>query len=602
MRFSDLPFLRGRARRWRGLVLFAAGTALVATAVAGWLGVRGLGARSALHEARGQLVALQRGLTGGTLQANDASRAMDAVAANTARARQLTSDPLWRVTGALPKAGCPLRSTAALSAVADSVTRDVVGPLAAIGPAALPSTSADGVRLNVHALQAAAPQLRSALNRVPGLTATVTAVSTCGSVGGQLGLPAARTELLAQLSRLQASAGSVAVASRILPDMLGAKGPRRYLLVVQNDAESRATGGILGAVGVLSARDGHLSLGSIVGNSAVPRLPSGFSMPLADDVRTRYARNGLIRYWQDANLTPDFPTAARIYAAMWEASTQQTVDGVLALDPATLGYLVSGTGPVRMPDGRAVSGPELVPLLQSQLYAQISDDAARDRYFAAAGGAIYSQILSGQSSSMRLLPALARSVREGRLLLWSADSREQLSLVGTQLAGAVPTARGPYLAVVTQNAASGKLDYYLHRKTQYSAQQLPDGSGTAAVTVRLTNRAPRTGLTPYVLAHDLQGRPIVSNHGRNVIYLSVYGGIGATFDGATVDGRPVSLESEIERGHSVFSTWVTLDAGQTKTVRITLAEPDWRPVLTVRPQPLVNPESLTVTGIRVQQR
>ena len=92
------------------------------------------------------------------------------------------------------------------------------------------------------------------------------------------------------------------------------------------------------------------------------------------------------------------------------------------------------------------------------------------------------------------------------------------------------------------------------------------------------------------------------HQGRNVLYVSVFAGVDATFDRATLDGQPVDLESESERGHSVFSTHLTIDAGQTRTLRIWLAEPDWRPTLVVRPQPLVNPERLVVHGIRVQGR
>lgn len=591
-----------RARRTRRVALPVAAVALAAIAFGGWLAVRGLAARSALDDARAQLTHAAAALSAGQLHINDPAlrRAVDAASADTARAHRLTSDPLWRLAGAIPLAGCPLRSSAELAAVGQALTREVVRPLAAIGPLANPVTTTDGVRVDVGGLKAAAPRVRSALERVAALTAKVSAVSTCGGIGDRIGLRAARADVLDRLHRLSSAAPGVNVASRVLPAMLGADAPRRYLLIVQNGAESRATGGILGGVGVLSATDGRLSLGEVLGNSAVPSLPPGFTLPLAQEVRARYARNGLPSYWQDANLTPDFPTAAKIYTAMWQASTGQRVDGVLALDPTTLSYLVSATGPVQMPDGQRISGAELVPLLESKIYSEIAGNAARDQYFAAAGSAIYTQVLSGRTGMLRLMPVLGRSIGEGRLLLWSAHQGEQIALTPTPLAGALPTGRGPYLAVITQNATSGKLDYYLHRQTSYQARRLPDGTGAAVLTVRLTNGAPRSGLPPYVLAHDLRGRAITTDPGRNVVYLSVYGGVGASFDDARLDGRPVNLESEVERGHSVFSTWVSIDAGQAKTFQMRLSEPDWRPTLTVRPQPLVNPEALTVAGIRVQ--
>ena len=44
--------------------------------------------------------------------------------------------------------------------------------------------------------------------------------------------------------------------------MLGSDGPRHYLLVVQNNAEIRSTGGLPGSFMILNAEDGKLSLGT----------------------------------------------------------------------------------------------------------------------------------------------------------------------------------------------------------------------------------------------------------------------------------------------------------------------------------------------------
>ena len=46
-----------------------------------------------------------------------------------------------------------------------------------------------------------------------------------------------------------------------MPSMLGANGTRRYLLLVQNNAEIRPTGGIAGSFAILKADKGKLSMG-----------------------------------------------------------------------------------------------------------------------------------------------------------------------------------------------------------------------------------------------------------------------------------------------------------------------------------------------------
>lgn len=117
------------------------------------------------------------------------------------------------------------------------------------------------------------------------------------------------------------------------------------------------------------------------------------------------------------------------------------------------------------------------------------------------------------------------------------------------------------------------------------------------VTVTLTSTAPARGLPPYVVLREDQGAPAGNPRAENYLWVSLYAGVGSGFTGATLDGRPRLLSSDVERGHAVLSTYVRLAAGQTRTLVVRLREPAAGPVLTVRPQPLVAPEPLTVRGI-----
>ena len=65
-----------------------------------------------------------------------------------------------------------------------------------------------------------------------------------------------------------------ATVARLLPPMLGQDGPRDYLLVVQNNAEIRSTGGLPGSLQILTADNGKLTLAeqrSVDGDADVER-------------------------------------------------------------------------------------------------------------------------------------------------------------------------------------------------------------------------------------------------------------------------------------------------------------------------------------------
>ena len=568
-------------------------------AIVGILAAQAMQARSHLTAARDSLATVESGLREGRLRPDDhrIQQAVAAAARNTHIAHGLTSGRMWRWAAAVPVAGCPLRSSASLAAAADTLTSQVIRPLAALAPVANPQRGPGGVTVNVTRVRAAAGQVAQLAEDMRLIRNGIDRASACGLLGRGLGVTDARSELSTRVGRLDAMVTDLRAATALLPGMLGADQPRRYLLVVQNDGESRATGGIIGGYGFLRAAHGRLSV-----DVSTARLPSFGTTPvlaLDKEMQTRYARFGIAQYWANPNLTPDYPTAARIFAAMWAKGTGQHVDGVVTVDPTLLGYLLAAVGSARMPDGQLVNGQQLAPLLESQIYARIPTNEQRDVYFSAAGAAIYRALLASGTSPVRLLPALGRGAGEGRLLVWSRRPAEQRTLQTTPLAGELPSTPGPFLGVVTQNAAGSKLDYWLRRATDYRLRRLADGSAEATLTVRVTNTAPPRGLPAYVRLRIEDGAPRHPPPAQNKIYLSVYTGVGAGFTGATLDGRPTTLESETEKGHGVFSTFLTINAGQTRTLRLVIAEPLWGPRVTIRPQPLVQPERLTVTGAKI---
>ena len=147
--------------------------------------------------------------------------------------------------------------------------------------------------------------------------------------------------------------------ARLLPPMLGADGPRTYLVAFQNPAEPRATGGIFGSFAVVRADQGKIS---IIDQGAASRTLGPFDPPVAELTGERPDLYGpeLAQYPQDVNFTPDFPTAARLFAEMYRLRTGTTVDGVLAIDPVALSYMLEGAPPIDVGDGVSITADNLV--------------------------------------------------------------------------------------------------------------------------------------------------------------------------------------------------------------------------------------------------
>nr|WP_051054664.1 DUF4012 domain-containing protein [Frankia sp. QA3] len=579
----------------------------VIAGLASWVAVRGLMAHSQLDEARARIATLQRQVLAGNVPAEGELRAQVAGIAERARAaRSLTGDPVWSAFGRLPWAGCPLRSAAALVRAVDTMAAAGLPAVADLGGDLNPDRLRHQMTINVSALAAARVPAERAAAALSALQAAAEGAETCGWPGRVSGVTDARAEMIDRGRTLSGALDSVALAARIGPDMLGASERRRYLLVVQNPAESRANGGIIGGYGLLTADRGQLSLDGISGNGALPGGATQQTPPIAlpGPLAARYGSFWPDRVWANANLTPDYPTAGKFYSHLYRAGTGVEVDGTISVDPTTLSYLLAASRPAVLPDGQVVSAANLVDLVESKVYARIPTTAARDRFFAEVGQAVYAAVESGSGDTAKLLTAMSRAAREGRLNVSSNHADEQDVLSTTALGGALPAGPGPFLAVVTQNATASKLDYWLRRRTSYRVQRLPNGAGAVTIAIQLTNVAP-DGLSEYVRKReDVRRREDVRGSGgnpqaQNNLWLSVYTGRDSLFAGARLDGQPVGLTSGSEGGLPVVSTYLTVDRGQTRTLELKVLEPQAGPALAIRPQPLPVPERLDVQGVPV---
>ena len=66
--------------------------------------------------------------------------------------------------------------------------------------------------------------------------------------------------LSTKLSSAADVTGPGARPARLLPPMLGSEGPRTYLVVFQNPAELRSTGGIFGSFALMTADNGKITI------------------------------------------------------------------------------------------------------------------------------------------------------------------------------------------------------------------------------------------------------------------------------------------------------------------------------------------------------
>lgn len=574
---------RRRRKLWRALWILA-GLFLLAAACAGWLGYHAITARRMLLAAKANVAALRADLLAGNTAA--ARLALAATGQEAAAAERDTHDPVWFVASLLP----PVRTVRGLASAADSLARNVLPEVVSVGTSVNPNRLRTGPHtIDLAPIQAAAAPL--------GLAARATAEVT-GQVrdlpaGWFRQLASARGSVLAELTSLAGSLSDAASFARIGPGLLGADGPRRYFVGVQNNAESRGSGGLLGAYAVLLADHGSLRIVARGSNAALlnPLRPA---VAMSADFNAAYGQFDPTGFWLASNFSPDFADTGRIWAALYQEQFHQRISGAIAIDPATLADVLAATGPVNVPAaGGPVSAANIVAVTEQQAYARypsLSQQGQRQVLLEDVANSVIDKVLSGAGSASALVTELGDAAGAGHLQIFATQGEAEAVLAGTPLGGVIPDDRRPFAALAVDNAGGDPLDYYLYRSLRYRAPSCAGPDRLATITVTLRNAAPLTGLPAYVRSRPDLGASVIEQVPRDLLLVYVYASTGAELTSATLNGQPTELSPLAERGHPMFGTELTVDPGRSDVLVLHLLEPVWPGKPQTKPQGLVHPQ------------
>uniref|UniRef100_A0A5Q5BFZ2 DUF4012 domain-containing protein n=2 Tax=unclassified Mycobacterium TaxID=2642494 RepID=A0A5Q5BFZ2_MYCSS len=571
--------LRRRHIAFAGLFLL-----VVVVGFGSWLALRAVEAKANLEAARSSALQAKDALLEGDTQG--AAQHADSAHSHAQRARDATHSVPWNIASAVPLVGDPFTTGQEISDVVLGLATDVLQPAAKVGAVLSPEHLLQGNRVDVQVLRDRESELSALAAAATELDENATAISDPGYSSL---LADARSQLQEQTSNVADLLDNTALAARLMPSMMGMDGPRTYFMGFQTNAEARGTGGLLGGFGVLRFDNGTATVDTLASNRDLAGASA--SVDLGREFIDMYGFTNPTTDFRNSNLSSHFPYAAQIWKSMWAEQTGMNVDGVIALDPVALSYVLGAVGPVKMPDGEVITKDNVVELTESTAYSRFpTDQTARKLYLQDIASEVVRKITGRIESPQKLLDALGKAVGERRIAVWSSVPAEQELLEETPLAHAIPNDPAPYAEVVINNLGGNKLDYYLRRQIEYVADGCDAETRMSTVTIRLTNEAPKTGLPDYVAA--AQGLrpdiPLEVPKGAMVTSVRLLGTTGATLVSALVDGQQVPVFSGTERGHPSFEVQLGIPPGQSGVLSFRLSEPTSAGQARVPVQPLVD--------------
>ena len=567
--------------RWGALALL-----VMFIVFAGWLGYGAMQAKSSLEQSRDYAQQAKDALLSG--KADDGTRFAENAEFFARQARSSTHSLPWNIAAAVPWLGSPFKSGQQISDLVVGLTADVLKPAAKAGVGISPDTLFANGRVNLQLLREKEPALAALSADATRLDAQAAAITKPAFISA---LGDARTQLQDQTSDIAGLFRNTALASRLAPSMMGADGPRTYLMGFQTPAEARGTGGLLGGFGILRFDNGKPTVDTLGTNTALTGATA--TIDLGPEFNEQYGFTNPYTDFRNSNISSNFPYAAQIWKSMWEQRTGLTADGVIALDPIALSYLLGATGPITMPDGEIVDEDNVVELTMSTAYIRFpeeSDQAARKQYLQTIARQVAEKLTGKIQSPRAVLDAVGRAASERRIAVWSAVPADQQILEKTPLAFAIPEDSAPYAEVVVNNLAGNKMDYYLRREIEYAADKCEGEVRNSTITVRLSNTASDKSL-PDVIGGSpslLPWWPIRVPPGSMVTSVRLVATQGAKLLGVTASGEAVPAIVHTERGHPTFEVQVAIPPGESGDLVFRLSEPTVPGAARVPIQPLID--------------
>ena len=380
---------------------------------------------------------------------------------------------------------------------------------------------------------------------------------------------------------------------KIAPILGGSVKPKKYLVAFQNSAEARGTGGILGAFAIVEMNKGALSVVR-TGSNAVLYSLKDVPVKVPAEFTKLYGKNPAIL--QNSNLSPHFPYGAEIWMGLWKKQFGEQLDGVIAVDPSSLSYVLEATGPITLANGSVITSRNVVAETLQKAYKRYEkDNNARKQYLVDIMNAAASKITSGQYSKIGMVKAIKRGVIENRILLYSRDPAAQKELATVRLGGFLAKEPNNEYRAVIQNIDASKLDYYLQKSVVIEPKSCKNVQQTQ-VRVRVTNTLKSgVGLPAYVLTRADKGKPADLVTGQHRFKLFIYGPTNAKLVSVSRDNRTNGLGGgSTERDRPIYVTDVDLAPGQSENLLANFAGGVGK--ITFVDQPLVRPTQLVVKG------
>lgn len=285
---------------------------------------------------------------------------------------------------------------------------------------------------------------------------------------------------------------------KLLPDLLGNPNPKTYMILFQNDAELRPTGGFMTAYAFLKVTKGKIDL---LSSFDIYDLDARFTKKVpAPDAIKKYLNETYLNL-RNSNMSPDFKVSMDLFSKYYNTIPNMLrPDGIIAIDTQLPVEILKIIGPIGVggwgnfsanTDARC-NCPQVVYALEE--IADRPSNTVKVGRKAVLGPLMNSMMANAMGSPKRLWPKLLNvameSIKQKHLLFYFFDNKTQQVAEDFNAAGRIVPATYDYLHINDANLGGAKTDMFITREVE---QEITSTNGTVTKTVSISYNNPTKG-------------------------------------------------------------------------------------------------------------
>ena len=356
----------------------------------------------------------------------------------------------------------------------------------------------------------------------------------------------------------------------IFPGVLGVgTGEKRYMIIMQNDAEIRATGGFWTNFATFKIQNALLTsdfsskdMYSI--DITLDAIDKFYTFPTAPESYKRFLKVERL-YARDANISPDFPTALEKFnlyyklAAGVDANEYKPIDGYIAINTEVVKELMEITGPVNV-NGVTFSKDNVVLELEKIASLNLAQQVGRKKVLGDLMEAMLKNVFESESFLWsQLIEKGVDLMNRKQILIALNDKNAQRLVEKYGYAGRiVDPVTGDYSFVVSTNLGGDKTNLFVTREISHSLSK-ENNRWVRTTKVKYSYPRPTAEFNDFVKRYQDWFRFYVPE-GSELISMT----------GNEVE----TVYQDKERGKQYFGGFMTLAPEETKEISVKYYIPD----------------------------